>query len=306
MRPGAPLVGLLLFAATAVFAAQRAEAYVCTPVSDASGTPVSPAVTQVWAQRCVPYFINRNNSLLSGDARRQLLRQSFDQWSSPNCTDLELFDAGYTNDGAEFDPNRSDNQNVITALENPQEAAAFFPDNNMVALTITAFSTRSGEIFDADLVVNAASFTFEDVSNPAACRTREPAPFDLRSILTHEIGHIIGFDHPDAPEATMYFQAPPCEIKKRDLAQDDLDGLCEVYAAGQPPRTCAEPRIAYDDVDGVERFRNQCEKAQGLGGSSCSCDAAGAPAGEAAWLTGLGLLSLALARRRRRALGGRL
>src|SRR5262249_48130098 len=90
----------------------------------------------------------------------------------------------------------------------------------------------------------------------AACQASAHPVFDLQSALTHEMGHFIGFDHSPDPESTMYFKAPSCEIKKRDLTDDDVLGLCTVYPASMAHVACY-------------RFPTTC-KASG----SCGCTSA--------------------------------
>lgn len=292
-----PKLSVVPASATALLCllAVPAHAYVCTPVTDAQGRMISPAVSQVWNQRCLPYYLSRNGSLFSGEARKLLVAQSFDVWDNHTCTDLDFVDMGYTDDGAGFDPSKRDNKNVLIAIDDAAQVPSYFPEANMVAITITAFSTVSGEIFDADIVVNDSSFDFADVADQNACLADNDPPFDLRAILIHEMGHFIGFDHEADTESTMYFSAPPCETKKRTLTDDDILGVCTVYAAGQPAATCAPPTTAYDDVQGASLFRDQCGGALTTGG--CTCASPGAPG--ASWWA-LGLLGLLPLLRRRR------
>ena len=85
---------------------------------------------------------------------------------------------------------------------------------------------------------------------------------DLQNTMTHEFGHLIGFDHncydPSAgrprandntgrpcPTATtprrpcgrrrMFNSASPLDVDKRDLTPDDIQAVCEVYPKGQAP-----------------------------------------------------------------------
>lgn len=291
-----PRIVLPCLAALAALGAPRAAtAYTCTAVNDSAGRPVNPAVTQVWNQRCIPYFINRNNLLFADGANRLTVPQSFTVWSGNPCTDITFDDLGDTAQKVEFDPAQSGNQNVITSIEDQGEVPTYFPDPDMVAITITAFSTDSGEIFDADIAINGANFAFEDVLDENACRLQPNPPFDLRSILIHEIGHFIGFDHSPDVESTMYFQAPACETKKRTLTGDDLAGVCAVYPAGLPPNTCAPPSIEYDSVAGADRFRDQCSRRL-ASASGCT----GFAPGDATPVAGLVLAGLLFARRRRR------
>ncbi len=246
---------LRLLAVSAVLLAggpQVASAYVCTQVTDNMGRPVSPTRTQVWQDRCIAYVINRNNALLSGVERRTLLAESFGVWSEPNCTDLNFLDLGYTNETAGFDGNRS-NKNVIWAVETAPEVAMVFTSERQVAITETFFSVESGEIFNADLSINAVGFRFEDVTDEVTCRVDTDPPFDLRSILIHEIGHFIGFDHESDMESTMFFSAEACETKKRSLTPDDVMGVCDVYPLGQPTNTCSPPLTSSYSINGGEQ-----------------------------------------------------
>ncbi|KAJ6877764.1 metalloendoproteinase 1-like [Populus alba x Populus x berolinensis] len=52
--------------------------------------------------------------------------------------------------------------------------------------------------------------------------------FDLESVAVHEIGHLLGLDHSSDSNAVMY-SGIPSGTKKRDLAQDDIDGIHALY-----------------------------------------------------------------------------
>ena len=57
------------------------------------------------------------------------------------------------------------------------------------------------------------------------------------------MGHLVGLDHPPATEpgaqlTTMYGRAPQGETLKRDLADDDIDGICYLYPADSDAQEC--------------------------------------------------------------------
>ena len=272
----------------------RAEAYLCTAVPNSN-----PILSQAWNQRCIPYFISNNGALLDGEARRLLINNSFQVWSNPACTDIEFVDFGYTDQAPGFDPNDNDNENIIIAIEDDATAGTFFTRNEL-AITITSFNTNTGEIFDADIMINAARFRFDEVTTVMACQNGDtPLPYDLANTLVHEMGHFIGFEHDQDEDSTMFASAPECETKKRDLTQDNILGVCNVYGVGQPTRTCAPPDT-YDKGPGdPEIFRDQCNRNEVTKG--CGCTSTEHTPASAWWLLlGLGLLLRRLQRSAKR------
>ncbi|KAJ9135240.1 hypothetical protein P3X46_032448 [Hevea brasiliensis] len=51
---------------------------------------------------------------------------------------------------------------------------------------------------------------------------------DLKSVAVHEIGHLLGLAHSQDSNAIMYATIPP-GIIKRELTQDDIDGIHALY-----------------------------------------------------------------------------
>jgi MYXO-CTERM domain-containing protein len=280
------VVAALLAALLAM--SSRADAYLCTAVPSSN-----PQLSQAWNQRCIPYFISNAGALLDGEFRRQLILQSFRVWTAEACTDLMFMDFGYTDQAPGFDPRRNDNKNIVVSVEDPLDARELFTRNEL-AITITSFNTATGEIFDADIMINAANFAFEDLTSTDECHSQSEPPYDLRNTLVHEIGHFIGFEHDPDPASTMFASAPECETKKRDLTQDNKLGVCTVYATGQPTMTCAPPDT-YDKGPGdPDDFRNQCDVEELR--SSCGCTTADGSDRSAPWL--LALIGLWVWRRR--------
>lgn len=60
----------------------------------------------------------------------------------------------------------------------------------------------------------------------------DETPFDLRAVLTHELGHALGLAHEhNEPEATMAPTLPPGPSDRRYLHDDDIEGIQELYPA---------------------------------------------------------------------------
>lgn len=252
------IVGLVVAATWS----RPAIAFECTAVPNSD-----PPITQVWNQRCLPFWINADSTFLLSDENEAAVLRSFGQWSNPDCTDLTFNYVGATAQKAEFDPARSDNRNVLMTVETATEAAQVIGVPDLLAITLTSFSVETGEIFDSDIILNLAEFNFERVANTATCEAESNFTiFDLENTLVHEIGHFIGFDHVTEADATMFASAQACEILKRDLSADDLNGLCSVYPVDAPPQTCS-PAADYGSGGFLTRFRDQCNRPE----EGCRC-----------------------------------
>ncbi|HEY3449312.1 MAG TPA: myxosortase-dependent metalloprotease, MXAN_2677/MXAN_2678 family [Myxococcales bacterium] len=264
-----------------------------------------------YPNRKVPFTINEAGSKDAGaTASIEAARQSFSAWSAPVCTDLEFVDQGTSpRYDIGYAQTATDNLNLVVWRESscsraaPAGAECFQTGgcNNLydcwegslqtIALTTTTFNNKTGEVLDADIELNGAGFVFSTVDG-AACSSPPPRPAtncvatDVRNTLTHEIGHIVGLDHPDlSPESTvdhtndredtMYSSASLGDTNKRTLHQDDIDGLCAIYPKDVKTPACLKP----EDLRG-----------------DCGCSTAGAPlAGLSAALFAL----LGVSRRRR-------
>lgn len=60
-------------------------------------------------------------------------------------------------------------------------------------------------------------------------REKRPDAFDLESVATHEIGHLLGLDHSADPDAVM-FRSIHRRTKKRELTPDDVQGIQTLYS----------------------------------------------------------------------------
>ncbi len=137
---------------------------------------------------------------------------------------------------------------------------------NALAITLAYSDSETGEIIEADVIVNAR-YPFGVLSSPAGddgdddnagsnadvgsttqalagsakssswCRGR----YDLQSVMSHEVGHFFGLgeDMTD-PDATMFFSTNRCELKKRDLSAPDIQEMSALYLADPPGFTSPE------------------------------------------------------------------
>ena len=255
-----------LMVAAIVLGAADAAAYVRS-ITPEAGAPME------WNTRVIHYCINENGSDdMDFDTLVEQVDGSFYAWADYACAPIEFVYDGPTADGA--DPQEDigyDDKNIVVFRED-RDLWSF--DSDVIAVTTVSFCEGvggacdlAGEILDADIEVNGFNFRFS--TSDIAPRTR----FDLRNTLTHEVGHLIGFDHTPVADATMFASAPPGETSKRSLHVDDEDALCDVY------------ETIYD------------ERNPGGGNEPLCAARPGAPMSGGGWLL-LGLGVLALRRRR--------
>jgi hypothetical protein len=85
---------------------------------------------------------------------------------------------------------------------------------------------------------------------------------DLQSALTHELGHVLGLDHSDHPNATLLAQTSDGALQLRSLAQDDRDAICSAYPPAIDGPECAreheEPPTVCVQVAALTRVRSGC------------------------------------------------
>ena len=94
---------------------------------------------------------------------------------------------------------------------------------NRVAKTVWRASAKTGCIKEADIILNAKTFGWGVLSKKMNLQQ-----YDVQNVLAHEVGHFFGLDHSEKGDATMYPLTPQGEISKRDLSQDDLNGIVDV------------------------------------------------------------------------------
>ena len=110
-----------------------------------------------------------------------------------------------------------------------------------LGITFLSFDPKSGELWDADIEVNA-------VAEPLSVRPG-PSDVDLDSLLTHEAGHLLGLAHSRDVAATMIAGYTAGSTSLRSLAPDDVAGLCAIYPPDRATSTTScDPRHGYSDL----------------------------------------------------------
>ena len=223
-----------------------------------------------WIEGCVYYTLAARGSddVEDFEALADAVHRGFEAWNV-ECSALRYVYGGVSEcRSAGFTPGRGQ-ANLVIWLEDtwPYEVEL----GDALAATSVYYDPDTGQILDADVEFNGVDFEWS-VDGIAGRR-------DVWNTMAHEAGHVLGLDHSDLEEATMYIYSEAGDTQKRDLDPDDVDGVCTIYPASADPPPCPDP-----PGDGALCL-------DGPGG--CSCAVPGGPGAAPARLVLLALLALA-------------
>jgi hypothetical protein len=201
------------------------------------------AVAQRWRQAEVNVVLDASLAHVS-PAALALIEGSFQAWNDTGA----MLPAVRFESGTGAAPSiKPDGKNTILVAPITYEG-----HENDLAITIGFSHPRTGEISEADIVINQ-KHVFKTVTRGEAeqsCRTSAssvlPADqesctgslasdacgesYDLSSVLTHEVGHFWGLgENYDDTQATMFSCTSACEVHKRDLKAVDVDEITALY-----------------------------------------------------------------------------
>lgn len=132
------------------------------------------------------------------------IRAAFDTWASTGTA--VYFDREDTDPGV-------DEQNVVWFDDEG-------PFDEDVLATTESWSSDDGELVAFRIRVNPGVPWSTD---------GDPDAFDLQAAITHEIGHALGLDHSEHSAACMYGQHLPGDVFRRELHDDDVAAVRELY-----------------------------------------------------------------------------
>ncbi len=183
-----------------------------------------------WPTSCVSYAMNELGTQdLDPVETRDIIRKCFQSWTEVPCPSggnasitfeehepVACKKSEYNKDGA--------NLNVVLFQDDDWNYRGI---DGTLAKTSVTYNDQTGEIYDADIEVNAANNTVTITDDPRKIE------YDLQAILTHEVGHFIGIAHSPDPSSVMFASYSPGSISQRVLTADDVGAVCEIY----PPRS---------------------------------------------------------------------
>jgi MYXO-CTERM domain-containing protein len=268
-----------------------------------------------WERACLSYAIDeRGSQWMTAQEVDGAVNLAFEAWENVDCGGgnppsvvLKPLQPS-TCQRAEF--NCNGNVNTIAFLDPWEEPCASMPyDPQAFAVTVVWRSAQSGRIFDADIMINDAMSNGRNAGGPYAncpdtgCPPSfgtNPGPADLRSIVTHEVGHVLGIGHSEVEEATMFLSTDRRSVENRTLHPDDEAAVCSIYPPGTLEQSCDATPYGGLELDCEQKActTSSCSVGSSSSGCSASRDPANAP-----WAGMLaGVFGLIVLRRRPRVL----
>ena len=122
-------------------------------------------------------------------------------------------------------PNRADRRNTVYWDEDPRNGSHL--PSLVVGLTIRDVNIATGEILDADLVLNAAQFrwTIKNEDN----FTTLTGPADVQESIARAVGQLLGLNNVPTRGSVMQAYTYPGSRGRISLAADDLAAALDIY-----------------------------------------------------------------------------
>lgn len=278
LRRAAALLGIVAIAAAATPGEAHAYCRTTTEPLPPSYSPTRGCYMQglylFWRNACVGYTIHHAGSKsVPFEEATRIIDEAFSTWVGSTCPDTGMGPGiSVANLGAvtcsevRYNPD-GPNQNLIVFRD---DHWPYSDKYNTLGLTTVTFNADTGEIYDADMEINASE------RNLSIGDEVPPRGFDLASVITHEAGHFFGLAHATDSRATMYASYRPGSTSLRTLSPDDVAGLCAIYPS-ETTRTVSQAisetgtvLAAACDPTPRHGFTSVCASPREPSGCSCS------------------------------------
>jgi hypothetical protein len=190
-----------------------------TLVSAYTRITASNGDTPKWTSMPVSYWINESgSSQILNDSEFAAVRASFQVWEQVPTADVRFVYKGTTSVSGVA----RDGMNIVSFNDTTTPLGS-----STIAATFTFY--RSEILSDGVIhpVVDEADILFNP--NLEFSTSAESGKFDIQSVLTHEVGHLLGLDHSALISSVMVPFGSPSQLDQRTLQYDDIAGITEIY-----------------------------------------------------------------------------
>ena len=166
-----------------------------------------------WSKPVVTWRVDSAPGELLLPELRVAVRKAASEWSAASSLRLEEAAAGA---GADIviTAERAGDHGDVCPFDSSTLAHAFFPGDADAVCPRGKIHVNRGQRLTLDM------------------RDSRGAPYDLHSILLHEIGHALGLGHSSDPESVMWSMYSGT---RRTLAPDDVAGMLSLYSGSEGP-----------------------------------------------------------------------
>jgi hypothetical protein len=191
-----------------------------------------------WKNSTIPVAISTslvkaNFNIKDGSDVAGAIRRSLETWE--NAAAIKFEEISSEKQTVSSTGNFGDGVSLITIAPTAENLLLFSKDTEEVAARTRVFFNKKGAITEADIVLNP----YQQFSTDGSLGT-----FDLESILTHEIGHLLGLDHSRIIGSTMHecsgkngvYNLPAFD--SRTLAEIDLAAVRALYGRKGESENC--------------------------------------------------------------------
>jgi MYXO-CTERM domain-containing protein len=219
-----------------------------------------------WAEDDAPnYQINVDGAGTNGATLAALGQAAFALWGEPCCSSVAATYGGTT---TRLPTEHGDGWSVIGFLDEgwPPE---FGNPRDVLGVTLPTVWPNC-RITEADIIFNEQynDFCYD------RCRVGDTA---FATVLTHEVGHLLGLAHTSNHRAIMYYTYIG-QIEPR-LATDDIEGICTLYPDDEcglctRPGDCAAPLVCDEGRCGLPDscYGVSCAEGETCRGGTCVAD----------------------------------